>query len=124
MTPRMPLEQLGFARKLRREMSTAEAMLWRGLRGRGVDAKFRRQMPIGGYVADFACVEAKLIVEIDGPAHADVDRQRRDEHRDAWLAKQGWRILRFSDGAVMGGSELVIAEIKREMSRRPSSDPR
>jgi very-short-patch-repair endonuclease len=88
MTPRMPLEQLGFARELRREMTTAEAMLWRGLRGRGVNAKFRRQMPIGIYVADFACVEAKLIVEIDGPAHAGAERQRRDEYRDAWLANR------------------------------------
>ena len=124
MTTRTSQEQLAFSRRLRRTMSTAEAVLWRALRGRGIGAKFRRQVPIGAYVADFACVEAKLIVEVDGPVHDEPGRQHRDKDRDAWLTAQGWNVLRFKDAAVIGGCELIIAEIKRDMSRRPSSDPR
>jgi BirA family biotin operon repressor/biotin-[acetyl-CoA-carboxylase] ligase len=59
--------QLTSARHLRHEMTAAERMLWRGLRNRGIGAKFRRQVPIGPYVADFLCIDAHHIVELDGP---------------------------------------------------------
>ena len=93
-------------------MSMAEVMLWRSLRGRGIDAKFRRQLPIGPYVADFACVDAKLIVELDGEPHDTERRQATDKERDAWLIRQGWRVLRFPNEMVLGGGDLVIDQIK------------
>ena len=116
MTPRTSHEQRGFARKLRREMSTAEAILWRTLRGRGIGAKFRRQLPIGPFVADFACVEAKLVVELDGAPHDAADRKARDVDRDAWLARQGWRVLRFQNELVLGGGDHVVDQIKKGLA--------
>ena len=89
MPPRTSDEQLSFARRLRKEMTAAETMLWRTLRNRGIAAKFRRQVPIGPYFADFACVPARLIVELDGRPHDDPEREDRDAHRDAWLTEQG-----------------------------------
>jgi len=61
--------QLAQARRLRREMTLAEMILWRGLRDRGIGGKFRRQVPIGCYIADFVCIAARMIVELDGPSH-------------------------------------------------------
>ena len=83
MPPRVPDEHLDFARKLRRDMTEAEAMLWRGLRGRGIGAKFRRQVPIGPYVADFACTAMQLIVELDGASHDAPENILHDRERDA-----------------------------------------
>jgi very-short-patch-repair endonuclease len=107
-------------------MTFAEAMLWRSLRNRGIGAKFRRQVPVGSYIADFACVEAKLIVELDGPPHETEEQRRHDERRDAWLSKQGWLILRFSNELVIGGGDIIIERIRRSVgaAASPSSDPR
>jgi very-short-patch-repair endonuclease len=89
----VPAAKRNFARSLRRDMTEAEDKLWHELRSRRLDRiKFRRQVPIGCYIADFACLEAKLIVEIDGSQHAD---SVRDHERDAELRSRGFRILRF-----------------------------
>jgi very-short-patch-repair endonuclease len=88
-----------FARKLRRCQTPAEHRLWHLLRDRRLgDAKFRRQMPVGPYIADFLCVAARLIVEVDGGQHAG---SARDAVRDAWLEAQGWRVVRFWNGDVL-----------------------
>jgi very-short-patch-repair endonuclease len=118
--------QLMNARRLRREMTAAETMLWHGLRNRGIGAKFRRQVPIGPYVADFLCVTARLIIELDGPPHDEAGQHLHDLRRDAWLRGQGWHVLRFSNDAVIGGGDIVLEEIKRavEKSDLPSSGPR
>ncbi len=82
-----------FARSMRKEPTEAEHKLWQELRDRRLDKmKFRRQVPIGDYIVDFLCLEAKLIVEIDGSQHADSDY---DENRDATLNGLGFRVLRF-----------------------------
>ena len=74
-------------------MTEAEEKLWRELRGSRLDRiKFRRQMPIGKYVVDFVCLEAMLIVEIDGSHHAE---SIRDDIRTADLQTKGFRVLRF-----------------------------
>ena len=78
MVPRVTDERLSNARRLRKEMTAAETMLWRSLRHSGIGAKFRRQVPIGPYVADFACVAARLIVEIDGRPHGEPEQQAHD----------------------------------------------
>ena len=125
MTPRFTNRQLADARRLRRDMTIAETILWRGLRNRGEGAKFRRQFPIGPYVADFVCIAARLIIELDGPPHDEAEQRLHDKSRDAWLRSQGWRILRFSNDLVIGGGNIVLDEIRKAIgeSASPSSRP-
>jgi very-short-patch-repair endonuclease len=88
-----------FAKTLRRDMTEAEDRLWQELRGRRLDGiKFRRQVPLGRFVADFICSDALLIVEIDGSQHAD---SVRDRERDAALKRRGFRVLRFWNDDVL-----------------------
>src|SRR5271154_1407066 len=76
----------------------SELRLWRLLRDRRLNGfKFRRQVPVGPYIVDFLCVGAKLIVEADGSQHAE---SLRDKTRDAYLASQGWKVLRFWNNEV------------------------
>lgn len=114
----------GLARGQRRSPTLAEEALWRDLRARRLDGlKFRRQTPIGSYVVDFVCFEARLIVELDGPPHDDLAAQEHDARRDAWLRSQGFRILRFSNDIILGGAgEVVLQAIRRAID--PSSDLR
>ena len=97
-------------RGLRRESTDAEQMLWRHLRSRQLDGfKFRRQMWLCGFIADFACVEAKLVVEADGGQHAeaeDYDRQRSDA-----FAAEGYRTLRFWNNDILENLEAVAESI-------------
>ena len=80
------------ARNLRKDSTEAERLLWSKLRSRQVDGhKFRRQHPIGTYVVDFACVEADLLIEIDGGQHTDTV----DAERTAWLESEGFKVLRL-----------------------------
>src|SRR6516164_9275940 len=87
----------GRARDLRQNMTEAERALWYGLRRGQLGWRFRRQHPIPPYIVDFACLEAKLVVEADGGQHAD----SRDQQRDAYLRRQGRRILRFWNNDVL-----------------------
>ena len=83
------------ARQLRRQATDAERVLWQWLRGRRLDGiKFRRQVPLGPYFADFLSEEARLVVEVDGSHHTP--DSRRDRVRDAWLRLAGLRVLRLS----------------------------
>jgi very-short-patch-repair endonuclease len=121
MVYRYTNRQLVRGRRLRGEMTVAETMLWRCLRDRGIGAKFRRQVPIGPYVADFVCVGAKLVVELDGPPHDSPQQRLDDAGRDAWLSAQGWRVLRFPNDLVIGGGNLILEEIRRAIQvARPS----
>ncbi|WFP76945.1 endonuclease domain-containing protein [Mesorhizobium sp. WSM4906] len=88
-----------FARSMRREPTEAEGRLWQELRSRRLDnIRFRRQLPVGKFIADFVCAEAGLIVEIDGSQHAD---SHRDQERDAELKARGFRVLRFWNDDVL-----------------------
>src|SRR5271166_5108006 len=81
------------ARTMRGTPTDAELRLWRLLRDRRLSSlKFRRQVPVGPYIVDFLCVGSRLIVEVDGSQHAE---SPRDEVRDAYLAREGWIVLRF-----------------------------
>jgi very-short-patch-repair endonuclease len=126
MIRRFTDRQLAVARRLRRDMTIAERILWRSLRNRGNGAKFRRQVPVGPFVADFVCVAARLIIELDGPPHDGAEQQLHDRHRDAWLRSQGWGVLRFSNDLVIGGGNIVLEEIQKAIQEAvsPSSDPR
>jgi very-short-patch-repair endonuclease len=102
------------ARRLRRETTLAEAVLWRRLRNRALcGAKFRRQHPIGPYTADFCCVEAALIVEADGSQH----EPGRDAFRTAFLEKEGFLVLRFWNDDVLTNPEGVLQRIEEALTR-------
>ena len=101
------------AKELRRSSTDAERKLWSLLRGRGVEGyKFRREHPVGPYIADFACVEKKLIVEADGGQH---NESPVDERRTAWLNAQGWTVIRFWNDEILKNSAGVYDEIVRAL---------
>ncbi|MBI4519049.1 MAG: endonuclease domain-containing protein [Deltaproteobacteria bacterium] len=106
------------ARLLRKNPTEAERTLWRYLRLRQLHGhKFRRQQPLGPYVADFACLERRLIVEVDGAQHAE--QAGRDAQRTAWLESQGFRVLRFWNNEVLRNHDGVIAAICAALSQAP-----
>ncbi len=99
-----------FARELRKNQSDTERVLWHYLRNRHLmNLKFRRQEPIGNYIADFMCYEKRLIVEVDGGQHTI--QEEYDRRRSEWIEKQGFRILRFWDNEVLENMEGVIYRI-------------
>jgi very-short-patch-repair endonuclease len=103
------------ARRLRREQTDAERILWRHLRGRQMrDAKFRRQFPIGPYFADFCSAERRLVVELDGAQH--VERSEEDEVRTSFLNSQGYRVIRFWNNQVLDSIEEVLRVIDEVLS--------
>lgn len=107
---RVPPDTKTFSRQLRREMTAAETHLWQHLRSRQVcGKKFRRQHPVGKYILDFACIEAKLAIEVDGSQHFEL--QHQDHQRTAWLEVQGWKVLRFWNNEVLQNIEGVLEEI-------------
>jgi very-short-patch-repair endonuclease len=100
------------AKNLRANTTAAEDILWRHLRRLELTGShFRRQVPIGPYVADFACLKQRLIIEVDGSQHGnDIDR-RRDEIRTHWLNSEGYRVMRFWNNEVMNETEAVMEAI-------------
>ncbi|MCI4680729.1 DUF559 domain-containing protein [Rhodoblastus acidophilus] len=113
-------QMLNFARKMRKEPTEAEKTLWHILRGRRFSGfKFRRQAPIGPYIADFVCFEARLIVEADGSQHAE---STADAERDAWFAGQGFRVRRFWNAEILAQREVVEETLWHDLAgRTPSS---
>ncbi len=97
---------LGLARGMRSMPTEAERVVWRMLRGRRFLAwKFRRQVPIGPYIADFLCFEARLVVEVDGGQHAE---NSRDVARDRWFEAEGFRVLRLWNHEVLKTPEAAL----------------
>ncbi|MBI3743591.1 MAG: endonuclease domain-containing protein [Chloroflexi bacterium] len=112
-----------FARRLRRDQTDAELLLWLHLRDRRLEGhKFRRQRPIGPYVADFVCIEAGLILELDGSQH--IQNTGRDAQRDACLISLGYRVLRFRDNDVLmnldGVKEAIAAALRAAIEPSPA----
>ena len=101
------------ARWLRRNTTDAERVLWQGLRDKQLGRRCRRQYPIPPYVVDFACVEARLIVEADGGQHG---RPGADVVRDRRLAEAGWRILRFWDNEILQNLAGVLQVISEALA--------
>src|ERR1700722_15002068 len=84
------------ARRLRAKATETEILLWKRLRTIETEGThFRRQVPIGPYVADFACMAARLVIELDGSQHGHGDIRERDDKRTRWLEAEGYRVLRF-----------------------------
>lgn len=104
---------------MRKQPSRAERAVWEIVRDNRLGFKFRRQRPISRYIVDFACMEAKLIVEIDGSSHDVVDQMKYDAERTSLLNRLGWRVLRIRDALVLSDPSAASALIL-EALRHPS----
>jgi very-short-patch-repair endonuclease len=105
------IAMLDRARALRRQMTPQEAILWRHLRDRRLDGfKFRKQMWLCGFIADFACTEAKLVVEADGSQHADDSDY--DAKRAAAFRRNGWQTIRFWNNEITRDLDGVLLAIR------------
>lgn len=106
-----PAETIKSARKLRSEMSLPEALLWRELRKRPGDFKFRRQHPAGYYILDFYCASVRLAIEVDGAAHDYAGSVLRDGRRSHWLRSQHVATTRIPARAILEDIEPVVTRI-------------
>jgi very-short-patch-repair endonuclease len=111
------------ARALRKNQTDAEKLLWYRLRNRQLaDCKFRRQQVIGPYIADFLCLEPKLIIELDGGQHAT--QQDQDQQRTRFLESLGYKVLRFWNHEVLNDTDAVLEVIRRAIVIRfPHPNP-
>jgi very-short-patch-repair endonuclease len=109
------------ARRLRRQLSLPEMLLWRILRLSRRELRFRKQHPIGPFVADFYCPAAELVIEIDGTSHDE--RQKVDGRRDAYMRSLGLTVIRIPAGEVLADPEAVADGIYRlcDAARGPST---
>jgi very-short-patch-repair endonuclease len=108
------------ARSLRAEMTDVERLLWQALRYKQVNGnRFRRQHPIGRYIVDFACIEQKLVIELDGGQHQE--QVAYDEQRTASLQAQGWQVLRFWNNDILNNLEGVLTRIAENLTAAPPS---
>ncbi|HVZ90900.1 MAG TPA: endonuclease domain-containing protein [Rhizomicrobium sp.] len=104
----------GNARDLRQNATDCERKLWSLLRAKQfAGLRFRRQQPLGPYIADFYCSAAKLIVELDGSQHGTDENIAYDAARTVWLTKRGYRVLRFSNEEFLKNRDLVTDAIGR-----------
>ncbi|NDK51842.1 endonuclease domain-containing protein [Rhizobium laguerreae] len=102
------------AKRLRRELTKAEAAMWDMLRDlRPYGARFRRETPIGPYIADFAWLSARLIGEVDGDSHETADGRRHDLARDAFLRNESFKVLRFDNAQVLDGPDYVFLTVEK-----------
>ena len=101
-----------FAKKLRRKMTDAEVILWVRLRRRNLNGhRFRRQHPIAQYVADFASVSGRLVIEVDGATHSSPSEIAYDTRRDAFLAASDWHVVRVTNLDVYKNLDAVLEQI-------------
>ena len=108
---KVPIKQVKRARRLRREMSLPEVLLWQALQKRPQGLKFRRQFPISEMTVDFACLERRLVIEVDGEGHNRGDQPRRDAARDAVLRREGFQVLRIAARDVLKNMDGVVRAI-------------
>jgi very-short-patch-repair endonuclease len=119
---RTKAETLKRARELRKNMTEAEKRLWYLMRRHNLETKLiRRQVPVGDYIIDFACLAERLLIEIDGGQHAAQAEQ--DARRTAWLEQRGFRVIRFWNNDVLGNTEgvleMIVAALKEQAAKRP-----
>lgn len=106
------------ARRLRREQTYAERLLWEALRNRKMN--FRRQAPLGRFIADFAHLASRLVIEVDGPFHDLPERKAADAARTRWLNDSGYRVVRFPGKRVRDDLMVVVERIVAETAPPPS----
>ena len=101
----------------------AEDHFWQQVRaGRFHGYKFKRQVPVAPYIVDFLCA-AKVVVELDGAPHDDPKQKAHDEARDAFLRRQGFRVLRFSNGIMLGNGNLVLDSLRQAIEAELGPSP-
>ena len=114
------IEKKAMARRLRKKLTSAKALMWWRLRRDYGDWRFRRQHPVGPYIADFACIEARLVIEIDGATHSSPEDIAHDERRTRFLNAQGWRVARFWNDEVVRNRDAVrdtiVALLQQQIS--------
>ncbi|MBL0403418.1 endonuclease domain-containing protein [Microvirga aerilata] len=111
------------AKQLRSNDTGPEQVLWRALKNIPVyGSHFRRQVPIGPYVADFACLKARLIIELDGGHHSQDDIAIKDEHRTRWLESEGYRVVRFWNAELTENMNGVLDTIYAALYGSPQSE--
>jgi very-short-patch-repair endonuclease len=113
------------AKRMRREMSLPEVLLWQHLRREQLAQHFQRQHPIGSYILDFYCSRAALAVEVDGATHDFVERALHDERRDAWLNGQGVRVMRIPASEILDDRSVdgILSMIRGALAgTAPSGD--
>jgi len=104
------------ARSLRKNMTDAERVLWRCLRGKQLAGfRFRKQHPVGVYILDFYCASQKLAIELDGAQHSGAEAMRCDRLRTEWLNQQQICVLRFWNSAVLGQLDAVLEQIRNRL---------
>ncbi|MCX7312318.1 MAG: endonuclease domain-containing protein [Hyphomicrobiales bacterium] len=109
------------ARSLRQDSTDAERLIWSALRAHRMHgASFRRQTPIGPYIADFVCHQASLVIELDGGQHFEDENLKRDARRDAFFGSKGFRVLRFNNHDVMTNQQGVLEAIAAALEASPS----
>jgi very-short-patch-repair endonuclease len=119
----MPIRRTRIARRLRAQDTSAEDILWEQLRGRRLDDwKFRRQMPLLGFVVDFCCYDARLTIELDGAHHAD--QSLADAERRRVIEANGFLELRFTNDEVKERLDWVLTEIRRALDIARAQAPR
>jgi very-short-patch-repair endonuclease len=107
------------AKQLRKNSTDAERMLWRALRSRQIGGhKFRRQQPLGLFIVDFVCLEARVVVEVDGGQHNEDEGPAYDQRRSQWLEKEGFRVIRFWNHEVLNQLDSVLDAISEALSAR------
>ncbi len=105
------------ARSLRQNMTKAEVILWTHLRRRAVEgARFRRQHPIGPYIADFACATCKLVVEVDGATHSTPEELAYDSRRTKYLNSEGWSVIRVTNSDIYENIDGVWRTIAAQLA--------
>ena len=104
-----------FAKKNRREMTESERVLWEKLRKLNCGYHFRRQHPIGDYIADFICLKKNLVIEIDGGYHAEPIQQQNDQWRTDYLVSKGYTVIRFKNEEISNNLPEVIMRIKEQL---------
>lgn len=107
-----------FAAKHRAFPTEAEATIWNYIKASQLGLRYRPQHIIGDYIADFACIPIKLIIEIDGLYHSLPQQQISDEQRTSWLEKRGWKVIRFTNEEIFSNLDSVLDTIKREQAKR------
>ncbi|MDX2188319.1 MAG: class I tRNA ligase family protein, partial [Bacteroidota bacterium] len=110
-----------FARNNRKNPTEAENILWQELRDQKLGVKFRRQHAIGNYIADFVNIDSKLVIELDGSVHNEIDQKKYDEYRTELLNEEGFKVIRFTNNQVEKNLKSVIEKIKSELSLSPLS---
>lgn len=102
-----------FAKENKKHATEAEQLLWHFIRGSQLGVKFNRQHIIGKYIADFVCLDKKLIIEVDGAYHSQEKQQLWDEYRDDFLKSNSYKILRFTNNEVLFNVDSVLDKIRK-----------